>query len=367
MKTSYMDRDTTGAIKGIALILMFVHHFFTFPSWLISGIEYPELSSFADAYCLPTQLCVPVFAFLTGYFYNFTSKKTYRYSIRKITDILVSYWFVYLPFLIVAVLLGCYTFTISGFVYELFGLTTPIMSFCWYIYFYCIVMLALPLLTKVDTNSPVADTMILLVAPTAVFSILIQSNIEGLLYSVIYNVRLWLPCVSSGYLFAKYSLFERFFERNIVRIQSKTAKLLICFLMVWVAFRGRYFIRGIYLGSIDFRSGKYDLMYTMDILYAPLFIYGTTNLLRYIKDNIVCKLLVNIGKHSMLMWFIHCIFFNVCKEKTQGILYFPKNPILVTINGLILCYLASALIDPLLKRTLKFKNQLLNAMIGRDM
>lgn len=35
MIDSFIDRNTTNAIKGIALILMFIHHFFTFPDlWI---------------------------------------------------------------------------------------------------------------------------------------------------------------------------------------------------------------------------------------------------------------------------------------------------------------------------------------------
>lgn len=68
MKTSYLDRPISDAIKGIALIFMFIHHFFTFPEWYVSGISYPELSLFARLFCWPLKICVSVFAFLTGYF-----------------------------------------------------------------------------------------------------------------------------------------------------------------------------------------------------------------------------------------------------------------------------------------------------------
>ena len=44
-----------------------------------------------------------------------------------------------------------------------------------------------------------------------------------------------------------------------------------------------------------------------------------------------------IGKYSLLMWFLHSVFFNVSKAYTQTILYYPHNPILVVLWGLIIC------------------------------
>ena len=51
-----IDRKTTNAIKGTALVLMFIHHFFTFPDWLIDGIDYWWLGSFAEYFNAPTKL-----------------------------------------------------------------------------------------------------------------------------------------------------------------------------------------------------------------------------------------------------------------------------------------------------------------------
>ena len=61
------------------------------------------------------------------------------------------------------------------------------------------------------------------------------------------------------------------------------------------------------------------------------------------------------------MWFLHCIFFNVCSEKTQHILYFPKNPVLVVLFGLLLCYVVSVLVDFGLRFILEKKNKFLDS------
>ena len=94
INSNYIERQYTNAIKGFALILMFVHHFFCFPDRLVDGIEYSNIDSFAYIFHDITNVCVFLFAFLTGYFYYFTKKKTFKYSVRKASDIYINYLFV---------------------------------------------------------------------------------------------------------------------------------------------------------------------------------------------------------------------------------------------------------------------------------
>jgi len=72
---SYFDKHTTNIIKGIALIFMFIHHMFTFPDAYIDGISYPALEPYAKWLCTPFNMCVAIFAFLTGYCYFFCKEK----------------------------------------------------------------------------------------------------------------------------------------------------------------------------------------------------------------------------------------------------------------------------------------------------
>ena len=108
----YFDKDTSNILKGIALIMMFIHHFYTFPTWWLEGISYPLIERLSPYFCAPFQLCVPIFCFLTGYFYFYNKNKSYKYSLKKITDILISYWCVFFVFAIIAVLCLDYQYTL---------------------------------------------------------------------------------------------------------------------------------------------------------------------------------------------------------------------------------------------------------------
>lgn len=358
MKLRYMDRDTTWAIKGICLILMFVHHFFAFPDYFIEGISYPWIQTFADLFVEPTKICAPAFAFLTGYFYTLNKNRTLRYAIRKITDLYVYYWVIYIVILAFAVITGCWDLSLSGFVFEMAALRMPLMVFCWYVLFYSYSMVLITLLAKQD-NSPVEDVIYLLVLPVTICSVLSGMYLEGFVDNVIRNIRDWYPCIACGYLCAKYQVFEKFFDRGLARCRHTASKVLICLALAVAAAAGRYWWKYLYLGSVHIRTVIYPIMLTGDFFLAPMFVYGAARVLQYVKTTVVMKVLQQIGKYSLHMWFLHCIFFNACRNLTQPVLYWPRNPVLVVIWGLILCYIPAVLLDKLIVPVNKLKNRFL--------
>ena len=359
MTASLMDRRTTGALKGIALILMFVHHLFCFPEFLIDGISYSGLQNFADLFCMPTEICVPVFAFLTGYFYAFAKDRSLRYSIRKITDLYVSYWAVYLVLLGLAVALGCYEFSLYVFAYELTAAKTDIMVFCWYVVFYALAMLLLPLLTGKRGHAPGMDFLTVLFLPIVFASVLLKQELGGIWYNLcLYTVE-WFPCVAVGYLFAKYDLFTRLFDRPMQTLTRPWTRVLAWLGIALAAFAGRYWCNYLYLGRLNVRGGEFNLIFKTDIFYAPMFIWGMVHLLQYLKKGKLLGILERIGQYSLLMWFFHCVFFNVCRDILQPILYWPKNPLLVILWGLLLSFLPALLLDPAIRAVQKLKNRFL--------
>lgn len=361
MKTPYLDRRTTAAIKGIALILMFVHHFFTFPEYYISGISYPTLEPLVRFLQTPTRLCVGIFAFLTGYFYHFSREQSLRYSLRKIRDFLISYWIVYAILLLLALALGCWKFSAGSFVRGLVGLDNTLMIFCWYVYFYILAMLILPVLIKLSTDKLTGDGVVLLALPVlAVTGIMEIVRVElgmesGAMVKILAAVREWLPVVISGYLCAKYALFEGYFDGMLQHVRIGWTRTILCLILCSAAFFGRLMCPRLSLGSIQIAGSWIDLVFSMDILYAPLFVYGLSTVLRSVDVSVIRRPLEAVGRRSMLMWFLHCVFFNCSKEYTQPVLYFLKNPLLVLLFGLAICYLTAVLIDLPLKKLLKRK------------
>lgn len=365
MKTSYLNRDVSAALKGIALIAMFFHHFFTIPSWYVEGISYPFLEAVAQYLREPMKICVPIFAFLTGYFYFFASRKTVRYSLRKMTDLLIPHWVTCVLMTALAMALGCYAFTVSGFLREMAGMGSSIMLFSWYVAFYCISMLILPLCDKLSSGSLAGDVLLLLVLPPlAVKALAVTMDAQfhlnaPLVYNALESAREWFPVTIVGFLFAKYRLFETYMDSLTEKFSSKPGKLLLWLCMCGIAFAGRLALPRFRLGAIHPAGTWTELIYTMDILYAPMFVYGMAKLLESVKLPGVTRVLGAIGKQSLYMWFLHAMFFNCCREVLQPLVYFPKNPVLVLIFALAVCYGLAVLIDLAVKPVIKWKNKYL--------
>lgn len=340
MKKSYFDRPMSDAIKGVALILMFVHHFFTFPDYYVQNPTFLILGSVRTALCGPTRICVSVFAFLTGYFYCLGSRKTYGYSLKKIGNFLLSYWLVYLPFLLLAVGLGCYSLG-TGALLGAFGLDSSVMIFCWYVYFYCAAMLLLPLANRFSTGTLWADVVFLgilpLIAATGIREFLPNKVVEAL--------QECYPCVLVGWLMCRYDIFEEIQKSTGGQQTSAWKNRILWFTIACLVCLARAVCPRVSIARAFFRGYWLDIPLNMDVIYAPVFLYAMKNLLAWIKGTRIFRLLGEIGRESMRMWFFHCLFFNCCKEFTQPLLCLPRLAVLVLLWGLALCYLGAKLVD----------------------
>lgn len=205
VKKLKIDKELSIFIKGLAIILMIIHHSFGFPDYYIETISYPELQQFTKYISQCTKLCVALFAFLTGYVYAFNKSKSYKYSLRKIFVFLVDYWIVYIILLVIAILIGGYNPSIKDIFLEMFALKRPIMKFCWYVFFYWELMLIMPAFTKIIDSKKFLKEFLYSILGFFIISILIHIfNIESNYATII----AYFPVVICGYLCAKYDIFN---------------------------------------------------------------------------------------------------------------------------------------------------------------
>lgn len=253
---SYFDHKTISIIKGIALIFMFIHHMLTCPHYFIDGISYPSLDAFAEHYQNPFKLCVSVFAFVTGYCYFFGKDKSLKYSLKKITNILIVYWMIYILFLMIAIITDTYAFDWESIIYELLAIRRPIMVFCWYVLFYCMAMFLLPFVRcRLDAGKARA-VIFGIIIPVVVCQMIMLRFHNEILVQAADQISWWFPCMATGYICARYSVFteimDPIFKNNH---QSMIIKALMWITMVWVAFDGRYYATWFTIMSAYFRMG----------------------------------------------------------------------------------------------------------------
>lgn len=361
IECNYIKKEETNIVKGIALICMFIHHFFTFPEWYVDGISYPGLIEWASYFRNPFKICVPIFAFLTGYFYAFVKEKNLKYSFRKISDVWINYVAIFHLLLIVALLTG--TYMKSSYFWQLLGFDRNVMYFCWYVIFYFEVMLILPIYTRLS-NIHIMIALVLCIEGADFITRIY--NYAGILQwntinELVTNLS-WFSVVAVGYLFATYSVFGRVFDKFFKEgIKYRLVQVLLWIGLLIVAFVGRKV-----QPSISISIAIIDIYINMDVIYAPLFIYSVINIIRIIPLKKLFVPISEIGKYSLQMWFFHSIFFNCSKEYTQRILYFPRDPILVVLWGLLICYLLSVLVSVPINFLIKTKNEKAASFISKS-
>ncbi len=311
----YFDKTMTNIIKAVALIMMFVHHFFMVPDWWLDGIFYPRIAKYAYIFFWPTKLCVPIFCFLTGYFFYFNRHKNLRYSFRKITDFTVFYWSVFFPIALIAVLFVRYEYKPIPFFLEMFALTRPTMFFCWYVYFYYFIMLSMPLLARIMPKDILAALMLSILGIPfflQLISLLCSSCSPNVLQPVVNNLQAWFPNVLIGFIFARHDLFVRFdkFLKGFPHNNSLGA--ILCLVLVLLIPMGRFALPGMTLAldKIPRIHSQISLHISLDVIYTPVFIYFLVSFWNRIKQPTIRLIFTQIGKYSMLMWFIHCVFFD---------------------------------------------------------
>lgn len=349
----YFDRQTSSVIKGVALIMMFVHHFFTFPGWWGDGISYPLIEKYAPYFCEPFKLCVSIFCFITGYFYFYNKSKTYRYAAKKITDLLITYWAVFLIFAVLAVTLAGQEYSLRDIIIEAFAIKRPTMKFCWYVYFYLAFMLILPLLTRIMSKRILLDHFVSFLLVPFVIELISTHVGNDTLFTMIDRLANWFPVVLVGYIFAAYNIFEKIEHCLRAVIKCKWVHVFFAVIVAAVVPMGRFFEPKVFF-SFSIVPAFY---LSLDVIYTPIFIYCISLICKELGMLHLKKIVAAIGKYSLYMWFVSCLFFGNSKEVFQPILYFPHNPVLVTIWGLMICYAISYVLDLGVKKILQAKNR----------
>lgn len=66
-----------------------------------------------------------------------------------------------------------------------------------------------------------------------------------------------------------------------------------------------------------------------------------------------------IGAESLLMWFLHSVFYNVLDVYTKQVLYLPHCPFLVLVWGLLICFIAAFILKFPINWVIQIKDKLL--------
>ena len=325
------DNHSSRVIKGVAIIMMFVHHFFGFPKWVSLSNTYVSV--------LPSELlidlgkffkiCVGLFVFSSGYamYVKRDEYKNLKYCIKKLMVFLIQYWMIQLFFIFVGICLKEPLPTISRFILNMFGLCTatgfrwsynnaihPV--FAWYVSFYIIFTLLQPSLQKISKFNFWIDNILYAFIFHLPYFILVRQTwitFPDDVMSVLLRVAMWGHVGMIGFLFAKYDIFSRI-DDLFTKLLHEKGTIMMCIVL----------IIGVFFFRMKFPWFVHSI--TFDTIYTPILIYSIVKLSNLSRKFQECMKF--LGKYSMNLWFLHAIFFTP-NLSLQWLAYVPKYPIMI--------------------------------------
>lgn len=287
-----MNKGTTQMIKGIAILIMIMHHFIVIP--------FSELPYLVTLFGYACKICVAIYAVLSGYGYFFVREKTIRYGLKKIWGLLQIYWLFLFTLFIPAAMRGGWKVTPWKLVVQLFGLLPNLNWFAWYVFFYIFCMLVMPLLCKrrVFRFKPIVNLAIMLIVPYVLELVLhMLPNYEtNMIIHDLFSCFLYFPCFLVGYWMAENRVVEK--SRQIKWMRNP----IVCVIGITVVFAVRILANSI--------AG-----FLLDVFYAPIMICLIANLFEMVDCKPISAVFNTLGKYSTGIWFFHAVFFStyVCE------------------------------------------------------
>lgn len=327
MEEKYIiEKNTSFNIKGIAILLMLVHHMFCFPQWIECG-KYTANESFANAFISATVFCVAIFAFVTGWSFVFTSKKSIKETTKSIFAFLLKYW-------IALAIIGAFAGIICGWkpefkdvILEVVAYSSKLMKFCWYVPFYVFSILLMKLIYKIMDKNFIVALIVGVILPCVVLRLLIKLSIPYI-SDLLPDYYHYFPCVSFGYICHKYNLFGLL--ENLLK-KCRISILFASLLFIVIAFVGKN-----YYPKLDF-------------IYVALFTYSVSAIVQKYKFkplNIINNTFQFFGKHSTNVWFLHCIISSAITRKVvQPIVYWCPSGLVCYITAVVGLFIISFVLD----------------------
>ncbi|MEE3719414.1 acyltransferase family protein [Tumidithrix elongata RA019] len=318
-------RKSTNIAKGIAICLMFANHLYTFKDRLLHGNSYIPIIPFFDTESYIGsfgKICISMFLFLSGYGmflgYIRSQRNVLSYSINKLKDFYVTYWFYFLIFIPIGIIFFKHvTFWQSSeirysseplvFLANFLGLSSTYNSEWWFVHiFVTTTIVVFPIYAKLAQR----NIILLCLLSLSLFLLCLKLNINR--YDDIFGFTFWQISFALGIVCAQL----KFFSSHLIQDFDKHGWILI--------FPGLIFC---FIFRLRF-GGTFS-----DFLIVPFFIYFTVRAVSILNLSTVFSYL---GKYSFQLWLIHTFF---CYYYFQDIIYFPKwSPfIFAFLTGMSIC------------------------------
>ena len=316
----------TNILKGIALLLLLLHHLFYIRTGLYDDIQIYQSHYLVNEIGWFSKLCVAIFVFLSGYGLTIQANKTIKINIFKFykhrfLKLYLNYWFIWLIFVPIGILFFHRTFEIvyvnhiwEKFLIDIWGLSYAFgfhgYNATWWFYS-CIIILYLifPFLYK-------------LLKKYNIILIIISLIIYFYPFSILGTIREYLISFVLGMIFA-----------NGIKVK--------------LPYIDKWLLTIIFIITCCVRNqlGVYAILWDNVICIVGIILYQRIKLF-----NSASIFLEFLGKHSMNIFLFHTFIYSYYFE---NLIFFSRNPIIIFCTLLFVCILISIIIE-LIKNKIGF-------------
>ena len=311
MLKSGLSKNDSVAIKGIAIILMLLHHLYVEPGrfemYDVSFAPFTEGSVIIISRL--AKMCVCMFAFITGYGLlksisrvQLDKNNVTKWSISRLIKMLSGFWFVYVVSFIVTFILNRLPVTqyfqgriSEGLVYILidflglanfFGTPTLIGTW-WYMSAAIVFVLIIPIAYMA------AKKVGYLPIITIVYAL---ARLIGKGYPGTVNIYSFIPSVLFGMMFADHNLFEKISEKSP---KNKVLSYILHFIVFGGIVASIVYIPCL-RDDLNARTKVWEITYGVLPVFAICFARYC-----FIRIPVIKQILVFLGKYSMTIFLTH--------------------------------------------------------------
>ena len=319
-----MTKQTSRILKGICGFLIVCTHVFGFYA-SSSELFKIQIGSYVleDVLSRICDIAVYIFAFISGYglFKSYEGKSTkelFKGTLTKLIRFLLSYWIIVFTLFVPFYSIKNGSFNFLETFKTMFG-HHGYFSYGWYVYFYILVLVTLPFVSKLFKSTWFLNIIVPLILGTVMYVVILVFG-KNLQYYDITCILIFAYTITLvGCAFAKTEIFnKKFFEKNLI------LEIII-------------FVVGLLVEIVGYGLLKKGIFQVFAVI---LILYPLVRWMNNITENKLTKCLCFAGDNSGNIWYIHSLFSATYTVELFRIIDLFKT-VKIAFFGTIIIYFAS--------------------------
>lgn len=280
---STFDKQCSLFIKGIAIILMVCHHMW----WYKEINDFSGIWSYLAPYIIALgkagKVCVAIFTFISGYglYLSFSQNKSYTNVFNKLKNILFYFWRTVIPLLFILFIGRIIPFKVKDFLLNMLCIDNSYNGAWWYLQTYLFYLILSPIVFSLIKSK--ISSIIICVLSMTLFRYIAHIFLGELMY--IHYFFYYFPFFIIGAVFSKYNLLNR------MSLSNRNSLSLFIYILITI-----------FCLFIRFKTGCSEILFIIIPAFILIFIQ------KPIKNTILTRGLIYIGKYSMGIWLLHSFF-----------------------------------------------------------